>query len=214
MYRIVFLLISSLLIANCSSNIVSNNLLPYYNEPSFTPIFIKNQNEITNKIKHKIDRFSFINQDSLIITDNTIEDKIHVANFVFTRCGSICPSMTKNMKIVSDKLQNSDKVIFLSYSVTPWIDSPDVLKKYKQRFQISNKNWHFLTGAKSDIYSLARKSYFAEEEIGYSKDSTEFMHTEHFILVDKNKRIRGIYNGTLELDMQQLIEDIHSLTRE
>ena len=79
---------------------------------------------------------------------------------------------------------------------------------------IKNTNWHFLTGSKSAIYQLARKSYFAEEDIGFSKDSTEFLHTEHFILVDKNKRIRGIYNGTLTLEMQKLLEDIKTLKAE
>jgi protein SCO1 len=89
-----------------------------------------------------------------------------------------------------------------------------VLNLYKKGNDITNKNWHFLTGNKADIYQLARQSYFAEEEIGYNKDSTEFLHTEHFILVDKKKRIRGIYNGTLALEMQQLITDIRVLRDE
>lgn len=102
-------------------------------------------------------------------------------------------------------------LVFLSFSVTPWIDNPNKLKKYKQDNEIKNPNWHFLTGTKGAIYKLARQSYFAEEDIGFSKDSTEFLHTEHFILVDKTKRIRGIYNGTLALEMQQLIDDIKIL---
>jgi protein SCO1/2 len=110
---------------------------------------------------------------------------------------------------------NEDKnLVFLSYSVTPWIDNPALLKNYKEENKINNKKWHFLTGTKGNIYKLARQSYFAEEDIGFSKDSTEFLHTEHFILVDKTKRIRGIYNGTLTLEMQQLIEDIKTLERE
>jgi protein SCO1/2 len=79
---------------------------------------------------------------------------------------------------------------------------------------ITNTNWHFLTGDRASIYKLARQSYFAEENIGFSKDSTEFLHTEHVILVDKAKRIRGIYNGTLRLEMQHLVEDIKSLQSE
>ena len=79
---------------------------------------------------------------------------------------------------------------------------------------IQNKNWHFLTGLKSDIYTLARQSYFAEEDLGFTKDSTEFLHTEHFILIDKHKRIRGIYNGTLPLEMERLIDDIVTLKKE
>ncbi len=186
--------------------------LPYYNEADFTPIFVKNQKDIADKIPHQIANFAFLNQDSTLITEKSIEGKIHVANFIFTSCGSICPTMTRNMKIVSDSLKNEKSLSFLSYSVTPWIDKPNVLKKFKEKNQIQNKNWHFLTGRKSSIYQLARQSYFAEEDLGFSKDSTEFLHTEHFILVDKNKRIRGIYNGTLTLEMQQLIQDIRTLS--
>lgn len=213
MYRIVFLLLSSWLLFSCQSKETTVSL-PYYNEPDFTPIFIQNQAEIANKITHKIDNFSFLNQDSIYISQNIIEGKIHIANFIFTSCGSICPTMTKNLKIVSDSLQNQTDLIFLSYSVTPWIDKPFVLKNYQKHNGITDKRWHFLTGTKGDIYSLARKSYFAEEDIGFSKDSTEFLHTEHFILVDKTKRIRGIYNGTLILEMYQLIEDIQQLREE
>ena len=188
--------------------------LPYYNEPDFTPIFFKNKSEIESKINHTIADFSFLNEDSILINQDVFKNKIHVANFIFTRCGSICPTMTHNLKIVSDSLQNDKDIVFLSYSVTPWIDKPYILRKFKTNYGIKNKNWHFLTGKKSAIYNLARKSYFAEEDIGFSKDSSEFLHTEHFILVDKNKRIRGIYNGTLQLEMEQLIDDIITLKEE
>jgi protein SCO1/2 len=188
--------------------------LPYYNEPDFTPLFIKNKQAVHDSITHTIGDFSFLNQDSTLVTQQQIENKIHVANFIFTTCGSICPVMTKNMKIVNDTLANDPNIVFLSYSVTPWIDKPYKLKKYMARNEIVNTNWQFLTGNKADIYKLARQSYFAEEDIGFSKDSTEFLHTEHFILVDKSKRIRGIYNGTLALEMQQLVDDIKTLEAE
>ena len=142
------------------------------------------------------------------------ENKIHIANFIFTSCGGICPNMTRNMKIVNDSLSNDKNLVFLSFSVTPWIDKPFILKNYKELNNIKNNNWEFLTGPKNEIYKLARQSYFAEEDIGFSKDSSEFLHTEHFLLVDKTKRIRGIYNGTLTLEMQQLIEDIKALEKE
>jgi protein SCO1/2 len=211
MYRIVFLIVSSLLLFSCSKKEDNSIALPYYNEPNFTPIFLKNKAAIKSNISHTIADFSFLNQDSIVINQNVFKNKIHVANFIFTSCGSICPAMTKNLKIVSDSLQDSKDIVFLSYSVTPWIDNPSVLKKFKSNYGITNKNWHFLTGKKATIYSLARQSYFAEEDIGFSKDSSEFLHTEHFILVDKNKRIRGIYNGTLQLEMEQLIDDIVTL---
>jgi len=211
MYRIVFLLIINLSLISCQQQKTKKLDLPYYNDPTFTPIFIKDKATVKNRISHTINDFEFLNQDSILIDQKSIENKIHVANFIFTSCGSICPRMTTNMKIVSDSLKNNKDVVFLSYSVTPWIDTPSILKEYTKHKGITNTNWIFLTGSKSDIYKLARKSYYAEEDIGFSKDSTDFLHTEHFILVDKTKRIRGIYNGTLELEMLQLIEHIKIL---
>lgn len=214
MCRIVYLLLSSILLFSCHQPGTEAVALPYYNEPTFTPVFEKSKPDIEKRITHKIGSFSFLNQDSLLIDQKIIDGKIHVANFIFTSCGSICPAMTRNLKLVSDEFSASRNLVFLSYSVTPWIDKPNVLKKYKEANNIENNNWHFLTGNKADIYALARQSYFAEEDIGFSKDSTEFLHTEHCILVDKTKRIRGIYNGTLALDMQQLITDIKTLENE
>ncbi|WP_245532628.1 SCO family protein [Bernardetia litoralis] len=185
--------------------------LPFYNTPDFTPIFLDNKAEIPTKIPHTISDFSFLNQDSSLITEKAIEGKIHVADFIFTYCGSICPVMTENFQLVEKQFLEDENVVFLSYSVTPWVDKPHILKAYKERKGIKKQNWHFLTGDKTAIYDLARKSYFAEEDIGFAKDSTEFLHTEHFILVDKNKRIRGIYNGTLPLEMKQLAKDILDL---
>ncbi|CAM3824089.1 SCO family protein [Flavobacterium branchiophilum] len=212
MYRIVFLLLSSCLVISCNKKEVVK--LPYYNTPDFTPLFIEDDSEIEAKIKHQIANFSFINQDSTCISQKNVEGKIQVANFIFTSCGSICPVMTTNLKIVNDSLGKDTDVVLLSFSVTPWIDTPLVLREYKKRNGIQNPNWHFLTGTKGGIYKLARKSYFAEEDLGFTKDSTEFLHTEHIILVDKTKRIRGIYNGTLSLEMLQLVEDIKTLKNE
>jgi protein SCO1/2 len=214
MYRIVFLLLSSIFLLRCTDNRNTQPALPYYNEPDFTPVFIADKDKIDKKITHTISNFSFLNEDSITVTQEVFEGKIHVANFIFTSCGSICPTMTKNMKILSDSLANHPNIVIMSYSVTPWIDKPWILKKYKKSYQITDKNWHFLTGSKSEIYDLARKSYFAEEDIGFSKDSNEFLHTEHFVLVDKTKRIRGIYNGTLTLEMQMILEDIKVLEQE
>jgi protein SCO1 len=213
MYRIVFLLLGSLWVFGCGEKKADTIALPYYNEPDFTPVFIKNKTEVNSKITHTINDFAFLNQDSTLVTQKLVENKIHVANFIFTICPSICPIMTKNLTTVSDELRGDNNVVFLSYSVTPWRDTPSVLKQYKDENGIKNDNWHFLTGEKGDIYNLARKSYFAEEDIGFSRDSSEFLHTEHFVLVDKTKRIRGIYNGTLQLEMQQLLADIKTLQK-
>lgn len=200
------LLVATVLLIGCNTQ---NKELPYYNSPDFTPIFTND----TKSITHQIADFSFTDQNSQTITQKNIEGKIHVANFIFTTCGSICPLMTNQMKAVSDTFKNDQQVVILSYSVTPWIDNTEILKKYTEKKNIHHQNWHFLTGEKSKIYKLARQSYFAEEDIGFTRDSSEFLHTEHCILVDQNKHIRGIYNGTLPLEMQQLIEDIKLLKR-
>ncbi|MFT3702555.1 MAG: SCO family protein [Agriterribacter sp.] len=207
------LLLFFILLYGCS-DVPTTEQLPYYNTPDFTPVFLQNKKDIPNSITHQIGNFSFTNQDGKVITQKNIEGKIHIANFIFTSCGSICPKMTGNLKAAGDFFKNDSNVVFLSFSVTPWIDSISVLKNYKDNNHISNDNWHFLTGNQSAIYSLARTSYFAEEDLGFTKDSTQFLHTEHILLVDPSKRIRGIYNGTLKLDVDQLIKDIEKLEKE
>jgi protein SCO1/2 len=187
--------------------------LPYYNTPDFTPQFLSKE-EASKKITHHIDAFSFTDQDNKIITDKAIDHKIHIASFIFTSCGSICPTMIENLSSVDKKFNNDPNVLLLSFSVTPWIDTPQKLKSFKEFHKINNANWHFLTGKKGEIYKLARQSYFAEEDLGFTRDSTEFLHTEHIILADQNKKIRGIYNGTLQTDIQQLIKDIELLKKE
>jgi len=214
MSRIVFLLINIFILVfviSCSTN---NTSIPYYNSPDFTPYFLSNREKIEEIISHKISDFSFINQNEKTISNKEIEGKIHVANFMFTSCTSICPDMTGNMKFIEEAFSNDPRIAILSYSVTPWIDTPDKLADYVEFNDIKTNNWHFLTGNKSEIYSLARESYFAEETIGFSKDSTDFLHTEYFVLVDKTKRIRGIYNGTLMLEAQQVVKDINALLEE
>jgi protein SCO1 len=187
--------------------------LPYYNTPDFTPQFLA-LNDVDGKITHTISPFSFTDQHGKEINDKDVKGKIHVANFIFTSCGSICPTMTKHMKLLQQEFQSNPDVVMLSYSVTPWIDSVVRLKKYADNNGIVSSNWHLLTGNKGDIYTLARQSYFAEEDLGFTKDSTEFLHTEHILLVDKTSHIRGIYNGTLQLEAEQLVKDINVLLKE
>ncbi len=214
MYQTVFLRTSFILciifLFSCAPK-KQETQLPYYNTPAFTPEFFTSEKTAKEKINHTIPSFSFTDQNGKQITQNNIKGKIHVANFIFTRCGSICPIMTKHMKLVQNAFQKNDDVVMLSYSVTPWLDSVTRLKDYADHNEITSPNWHLLTGNKGDIYTLARQSYFAEEDLGFTKDSTDFLHTEHILLVDKTKRIRGIYNGTLQLEIEQMIKDIETL---
>lgn len=207
------LLISSLFLVVACQNKPSKNALPYYNNPNFDPLFLTDL-EAEKQIDHQIANFSMTDQNNKIITQKNIEGKIHVANFFFTSCGSICPKMTNNLIAVQDKFKDQKDIVLLSYSVTPWQDSVPVLKNFAEKYKITASNWHLLTGKKNAIYQLARQSYFAEENIGFAKDTSEFMHTEHLLLVDKDKKIRGIYNATLELEIQQLIKDILTLKEE
>lgn len=203
-----------LFLAGCSTKEVTKLRLPFYNKPDFTPLFLTSKDEITKQITHTIGDFEFINQHGNSITQRDIDGKIHVANFIFTSCGSICPVMTSHLKLLQQAFENNSNVVLLSYSVTPWIDSVPRLQQYAISNDIHSKNWHLLTGNKSIIYTLARTSYFAEEDLGFTKDSTQFLHTEHIILVDKNKRIRGVYNGTLQLETEQMVKDIQMLMEE
>ncbi|MEZ0542099.1 SCO family protein [Fibrella arboris] len=185
--------------------------VPYYNSPDFTPLWPATSSEVAQKITHRIADFSFRNQANQLVTQETVAGKIHVASFFFTSCPTVCPKMTALLKAVQDTFQTEPKVALLSFSVTPWIDSVPRLQRYATSKGVVPGKWHLLTGNRSQIYALARQSYFAEEAIGFTKDSTEFLHTEHLLLVDQHRRIRGVYNGTQPLDIDKLIADIRAL---
>tara|TARA_S200000501_G_scaffold208959_1_gene196240 strand:- start:141 stop:785 length:645 start_codon:yes stop_codon:yes gene_type:complete len=197
-----------LLMFGCSN--INENSIPYYDSPDFTPHFL-NQKQAETRIFHTIPEFTLTDQYNNDFIFSKSKNSLHVANFIFTTCSDICPNMTSNMKLVEKAFFNDSLVKILSFSVTPWIDTPRKLFEYANFYDIKTNNWFLLTGDKSKIYDLARRSYFAEEDFGFSRDSTVFLHTEHFILVDQNRKIRGIYNGTLELETRQLIKDISAL---
>ena len=206
------LLIILILLAGCKTK-PDELPLPFINKPDFTPEWIEKNNPAYTSI-HQIPAFTFTDQDGKNITEKTVEGKIYVADFIFTRCGSICPKMTTNMGTLQTKFKDDDEVLFLSHSVTPQMDSVPVLKKYAEAKGVISGKWHLLTGNVDDIYRLAKKEYYAGDTIGYYQTGNEFLHTENFILVDKHRRIRGVYNGTLPLEMERLIEDIVTLKKE
>jgi len=184
--------------------------VPFYNSPDFTPLWLSDKT-FTPDTLHRIASFSFTDQKNQTVTNETFRSKIYVANFFFTVCPSICPRMTSNLQKVAETFKDDANVLFISHSVTPEIDSVAKLNEYAKEYGIDASQWHLITGKVEDIYSLARQSYFVEEEISFTRDNKEFLHTEHFILVDENGHIRGLYNGTLELEAQRLIEDIRLL---
>ena len=187
--------------------------LPFINQPDFSPEWIRPSDSNYSTI-HQIPNFSFTNQDNQTVSEKTVDGKIYVANFIFTRCGSICPKMTANMGILQNKFKEDKDIIFLSHSVTPEMDSVPALRRYANQKGIISGKWHFMTGNKEEIYRLAKQQYFAGDTIGYYQSGNEFLHTENFILVDKHRRIRGVYNGTLPIEMDRLIDDIGNLKQE
>lgn len=210
---VVFL---SLLLPACKSSVRTPGTdtgLPFINQPDFTPEWIDRSSPAYDSI-HTIPSFLFTDQDGKTITENTVKGKIYVADFFFTRCGSICPKMTNNMSILQEAFKDNESVLFLSHSVTPDKDSVAALKRYALEKGVITGKWHLLTGDKDAIYTLARKQYYAGDTIGYYQDNNEFLHTENFILVDKHRRIRGVYNGTLLVEMDRLKEDIETLLKE
>ena len=212
-----FLILGVLLFLSCkktNNKEISSKIdvLPYYNEASFTPKWMDAKSD---KLKsfHTIPNFSLTNQDGENITQKTFEGKIYVTDFFFTTCPGICPKMTSNMSLVQEAFKNDDSLFILSHSVTPTKDSVPQLKKYALEHNI-NKNWHLVTGDKKEIYDLGRTSYFVEEDLGEPKGIDDFLHTENFILIDKNKHIRGIYNGLNKNSVKELIADIRTLKKE
>jgi protein SCO1/2 len=201
------------LVFACSTS-ESAPILPYYNTSDFEPQFFESTGKAEAKITHQLKPFSFLDQHAQSVSDTLVRGKVHVANFFFSRCANICPNMIKQMQVIQSEFGQNTEVEILSFSVTPWLDSVGVLKKYAEKNNIKSKQWHLLTGDKNAIYTLARKSYFAEENLGFTKDNSQFLHTEHVVLVDKALRIRGIYNGSLGLEMQQLLKDIKLLLAE
>lgn len=208
-YLILLLLFGA---AGCAGKSESHGL-PFYNTPDFTPVWLNPDDNGYGSI-HTIAPFSLTNQLGETVTNRQTAGKIYVANFFFASCGSICPKMMSNLAAVQQAFDKDDRVLLLSHTVTPFRDSVPVLFKYAAIHHIDNKKWWLLTGNKDSIYRLARKAYFADEATGYNKNPDEFLHTENVVLVDSKGRIRGVYNGTLQLEMANLISHIKMLEAE
>lgn len=188
-------------------------VLPFYNTADFDAEWISESDSKYSKI-HKIDSFSLLNQEGKIITNNSLDNHIYVANFFFSICPSICPKMMGNLFKLQKKFDNNPEIKLVSFSVMPWVDSVARLKNYGKEHKINPINWYLLTGGKDEIYSLARKSFFAEKGLGLKKNTNQFLHTESMLLIDKKSRIRGIYNATQAVDIERITDDINVLLEE
>ncbi len=156
---------------------------------------------------HAIADFSFTNQNGETVTQADYTGKIYIADFFFTTCPTICPIMTKNMADIQERIANDDEVLLLSHSVTPEIDSVAQLKKYAIEKGVNDAKWNLVTGDKKQIYDLARRSYLAVKTDG-DGGPFDMIHTENFVLIDKEKRVRGYYDGTKTEDIDKLMEDL------
>ncbi|WP_258455177.1 SCO family protein [Aequorivita sp. CIP111184] len=187
--------------------------LPYYNDESFTPNWLT-PGSPEEKSFHKIPDFKLINQLGDTITQKTFEDKIYVTDFFFTICPGICPQLAESMIQLQDEFKEDDDVLLLSHSVMPSTDTVEVLKEYAETHGAKANKWHLVTGDKKEIYSLGRDQYFVENDLGVPKGIDDFLHTENFLLIDKKKHIRGIYNGLNRASIVQLITDVKTLKTE
>ncbi|WP_152286258.1 SCO family protein [Flavicella marina] len=186
--------------------------LPVYNPVDVNPKLVDASLHHVRK-NHKVGDFSLIDQNNDTITQEVYKNKIYVADFFFTRCGTICPIMTNNMAIIQKEFMNDTSVLLLSHSVTPEMDSVPILKEYAVNKGVDDAKWHIVTGEKKQIYNLARKSYFAVLDEG-DGGAQDFIHTEQFVLIDKKKRIRGFYDGTDLKEIERIIADIYLLKKE
>jgi len=180
--------------------------LPYFNSPDFTPIW--------SKVDHKIPDFSFVNQNGDTINNATFSNKIYIADFFFTSCPGICPVLTKRMKSIQKTYLEDHELLLLSHTVMPWRDSVSVLKDYARNNGVIDAKWHLVTGDKNALYNIARNGYFADEDFGKTQNESDFIHTENFILIDKEGFIRGVYNGSLAVDIERLKRHIKILKKE
>jgi protein SCO1/2 len=188
-------------------------LQPKITLPIYSPNMVSSElvEEDIRHVKkyHKISNFSLTNQNGKIITQEYYDNKIYIADFFFTTCPTICPIMTENMFQIQEKTIGND-VLLVSYSVTPEIDSTAQLKKYALEKGVNDNKWNLLTGDKKQIYNLARKSYLVAKNDG-DGGKYDMIHTENFVLIDKEKRIRGFYDGTNNEEMDKLLKDVKIL---
>jgi len=210
-FFIVLALVSAVIIYLIYSALDQEKRLPIY-QPNQVDASLVDSTIQYKKKYHKIADFKLINQNGDTITEENYENKIYVADFFFTTCQSICPIMTDQMSRVQQEYLTDDEVMLLSHSVTPEIDSVAQLKRYAIEKGVNDKKWNLVTGDRKEIYDLARKSYLVVKD----DDSEDYgmIHTENFALIDKNKQIRGLYNGISPTSVDSLIQDIKTLKKE
>ncbi|MDG1528355.1 MAG: SCO family protein [Polaribacter sp.] len=210
---IIFFAVFSVIALTVFYNLLSvDKRLPIYSPSDVNPKLVDASVKHIQK-NHTIADFRLTNQNGETITNDSYKGKIYIADFFFTRCQTICIAMAYNMSELQEFYKDDNDIMFLSHSVTPVMDSVPVLKEYALRKGVIDGKWNVTTGSKKHIYELARKSYFAVIDEG-NGDENDWIHTEQFVLVDKDRRIRGYYDGTEKEDMKKVIADIALLKEE
>ncbi|MFL2624589.1 MAG: SCO family protein [Flavobacteriales bacterium] len=212
LFAIIMLSISIVTIFTFYNVLTPEKKLPIY-QPSMVKFELVDSTIQHIKRFHKIADFKLTNQNNQTVTNAAYDGKIYIADFFFTTCPGICPIMKENMIALQEEFLDDENILLLSHTVTPEIDSVEVLKKYSLDKGVIDSKWNMVTGSKEQIYNLARKSYLVAEEIE-TKNPYDMIHTENFILIDSKRRIRGFYDGTDSEVMQDLIDDIRILKRE
>ena len=181
--------------------------------PIFTPSDLRSNlvhPSLVGNTEHTVPDFSFIDQNGNTVTETTVKNKIYVVDFFFTSCPSICIDLTNNLKEIQSAFIDNDNVLILSHSVDPKIDNVERLQKYASINNINNEKWFLLTGPIEETIRMAQLGYFAIASIPNHSENS-LIHTENVILIDRNRQIRGIYNGTSSLEISYLIDDINKL---
>jgi protein SCO1/2 len=205
-FGISLLVISVIIISIFYSILKPKRTLPIY-QPSQVNFEMVDSTIQHQKKYHRIGDFSLTNQNGKTITQDDYKDKIYVADFFFTTCKTICPIMTKNMYEIQKKIITDDEVMLLSHTVTPEIDTVAQLKRYADKKGVNTSKWNLVTGDKKQIYKLARQSYLAVKDNG-NGGAFDMIHTENFMLIDKERQIRGYYDGTSPQEIERLLADI------
>jgi len=199
--RLSLVLLATVLFSSCKQK---ETALPIYGNRDFNG---------KDSVFHTIASFSFVDQDSTTITNDTFKDKIYVADFFFTSCRTICPKMKTQMKRVYDETTDLADVKLLSHTIDPEYDTVALLHNFANLLGVSSDRWHFVTGARDSIYNIAQASYLSTAKEDNSEPD-RFVHSGAFVLVDKQRRIRGVYDGTREADVDRLLKDIGKLRKE
>lgn len=166
---------------------------------------------------HHVGNFSFVNQDGKTITQKEVQGKVYVAEYFFTTCGTICPKMNDQMRRIQFEFADNDDVRLMSFTVDPEVDTVVQMKRYADDHGAKKGQWHFLTGSKEALYELARKSFFIlkpAEAQNLGDVGSDFIHTNNFVLVDRQGRIRGYYDGTSRMEVDELMKDMYRLLEE